>query len=92
MAEDCRGAGIDASISLSTPVSGSPLPWTPTHGTLDLPELGFTPGNESAIEEEPAEPVRRLPKSNSNYDLRMAASTPRDQRGISRKYRSRCEV
>lgn len=72
-------------MSLSTPVSGSPLPWTPTHGTLDLPELGFTPGNEESLDEIPEEPLKRISKSNSNYDLRTAAATPRDQRGISRE-------
>ena len=85
MAEECRGVGIDASMALSTPISGSPLPWTPTHGTLDLPEMDYTPGMDESLDEVSEEPLKRLPKSNSNYDLRTAAATPRDQRGISRE-------
>jgi hypothetical protein len=91
MAEDCRGAGIDASMSLSSPTPGSPLPWTPANGTLNLPEIGLTPGDDgdeygklgSVLEE----PVQRIPKSNSTLDLKAAAaSTPQQQsRGLGRE-------
>lgn len=48
--------------------------------------MDYTPGMDVSLDEVPEEPLKRLPKSNSNYDLRTAAaSTPRDQRGISRE-------
>jgi hypothetical protein len=88
MAEDCRGAGIDASLSLSSPTPGSPLPWTPTNGTLRLPEIGLTPGDEDeALDQILEEPQRRIPKSDSNFDLRTAAATPRESRGLGRESR-----
>lgn len=88
MAEDCRGAGIDASMTLSSPTPGSPLPWTPTNGTLKLPEIGLTPGDEDeALDQTLEEPQRRIPKSDSNFDLRTAAATPRESRGLGRESR-----
>ena len=47
--------------------------------------MDYTPGMDESLDEVPEEPLKRLPKSNSNYDLRTAAATPRDQRGISRE-------
>ena len=89
MAEDCRGAGIDASMSLSSPTPGSPLPWTPTNGTLNLPEIGLTPGDDDEeygkLGSVTEEPVQRIPKSNSNLDLRAAAATPQQSRGLGRE-------
>ena len=90
MAEDCRGAGIDASMSLSSPTPGSPLPWTPTNGTLNLPEIGLTPGDDDEeygkLGSVTEEPVQRIPKSNSNLDLRAAAATPQQSRGLGREF------
>lgn len=91
MAEDCRASGIDASMSLSSPTSGSPLPWTPTNGTLRLPEIGLTPGEGSEderLDSVSEEPIGRLVKSNSNFDLRTAAATPQQSRGLGREYLS----
>ena len=88
MAEDCRASGIDASMSVSSPTSGSPLPWTPTNGTLRLPELGTTPGDlseDERLDSVSEEPVTRLVKSNSNFDLRTAAATPKESRGLGRE-------
>jgi hypothetical protein len=88
MAEDCRASGIDASMTLSSPTSGSPLPWTPTNGTLRLPEIGPTPGDGSEVERLDSvseEPIHRLVKSNSNFDLRTAAGTPKESRGLGRE-------
>jgi hypothetical protein len=65
MTEDCRASGIDASMSLSSPTSGSPLPWTPTNGTLRLPELGTTPGDLS--EDERLDSVSEEPVTRSTY-------------------------
>jgi hypothetical protein len=89
MTEDCRASGIDASMSLSSPTSGSPLPWTPTNGTLRLPELGTTPGDlseDERLDSVSEEPVTRLVKSNSNFDLRTAAATPKESRGLGREF------
>ena len=88
MTEDCRASGIDASMSLSSPTPGSPLPWTPTNGTLRLPELGTTPGDlsdDERLDSVSEEPVTRLVKSNSNFDLRTAAATPKESRGLGRE-------
>lgn len=89
MAEDCRASGTDASMSLSSPTSGSPLPWTPTNGTLRLPDLGTTPGEGSEderLDSVSEEPPNRLVKSNSNFDLRTAAATPKESRGLGREF------
>jgi hypothetical protein len=89
MAEDCRGVGIDASVNLSSPTPGSPLPWTPTNGTFNLPDVGLTPGDGDAdnegLDSVSEEPLHRLPKSNSNFDLRSVAATPKESRGLSRE-------
>lgn len=75
----------------------SPLPWTPLGGTLDLPDLEAATPELGVIEDEeenestPVEakamavdedsPLQRLPKSNSSYDLRSRAQTPKTSDG-----------